>query len=104
MNNLHIKLYSHFGGFCDDGDHASIILSTIIDPKIDLVNKIVLDFEGVRNINSSFANSLISNIIIQNGPGIIDKLQFKNCNEKIKSLIEVAVHFGIKGYSKKKFA
>lgn len=96
---IHIKNYS--GSFCGDGDKASLILNTQIDPIIDRDDEVVLDFEGVRNLNSSFTNALIANLVIRNSPDVLEKVYFKNCNKKVKTFVEMAVSIGVKRYHEK---
>ena len=53
---------------------------------------IVLDFEGVTNMNDSFGNAFIGTLI-QNHPALLQKgLEFKNCNPLLRSLVSIAIN------------
>jgi hypothetical protein len=90
---LHIQLSDEFGTFCADGEKAAAFRYRRIDPFVHCHEQIVLDFQGVRNMNSSFANALVANLVSQN-PEILPKLHFANCNPKIRVSIEAALELG----------
>lgn len=90
---LHIQLSDEFGNFCADGEKAAAFRYQRIDPFLHCHGQVVLDFQGVRNMNSSFANALIANLISQN-PEILPKLHFANCNPRIRVSIEAALELG----------
>lgn len=91
---LHIQLLEEFGTFCADGEKAAAFRYRNIDPFAHSHSEIVLDFDGVRNMNSSFANALIANLISQN-PEALSKLRFVNCNPRIRVSIEAALVLGV---------
>ncbi len=92
--NLHIQLSSEFGNFLADGEKAAAFRYARIDPFVHSHSQIVLDFDGIRNMNSSFANALIANLVSQS-PEVLPKLHFANCNSKIRVLVESALSLGI---------
>jgi hypothetical protein len=92
---LHIQLFPEFGTFCADGEKAAAFRYARIDPFVQLHEKIVLDFQGVRNMNSSFTNALVANLISQNAPEILPKLQFANCNATVRVAVEAAIALGL---------
>lgn len=91
--NLHIQLADEFGAFCADGEKAAAFRYARIDPFVQAYDEIVLDFQGVRNVNSSFANALIANLVSQS-PEVLPKLHFANCNPRIRVSIESALALG----------
>ncbi len=92
--NLHIQLADEFGTFCADGEKAAAFRYARIDPFVQAYDQIVLDFQGVRNVNSSFANALIANLVSQN-PEVLPKLHFANCNPRIRVSVESALSLGM---------
>lgn len=98
--NLQIQLSGEFGEFLADGEKAAAFRYGRIDPFIHSHEKIVLDFQGVRNMNSSFANALIANLVSQS-PEVISKLQFININPRIRVTIESALALGMERLNEK---
>jgi anti-anti-sigma regulatory factor len=92
--NLHIQLSTEFGAFCANGEKAAAFRYARIDPFVHSHDQIILDFEGVRNMNSSFANALVANLVSQS-PEILPKLHFANSNPRIRVSIESALALGI---------
>lgn len=99
---LQIQLADEFGDFLADGEKAAAFRFSRIDPFVHNYEGITLDFLGVRNMNSSFANALIANLVTQS-PEILKKLHFANCNPRIRVLVESALALGIEKLRGKKF-
>lgn len=91
---LHLQLCPEFGSFCASGEKAAAFRFARIDPLVGTHDSIVLDFQGVRNMNASFANALIANLIAQQ-PEALDKLQFTHCNATVRAEVEAALALGI---------
>ena len=96
MSPYKINIKEFAGDFCGDGDKASLIKITKIDPLLNEGKNLMLDFTGVRSMNSSFSNALIANLIGQRGIDVLQHVSFHGCNEKVKVLIEIAVELGLK--------
>ncbi len=92
--NLVIDILPEFGSFCADGERAAEFRFRRIDPFVDIANSIVLNFAGVRNMNSSFANALIANLVTQHSAEVLKKLKFSNCNQTIQLLVVAAIELG----------
>lgn len=92
--SLHIQLFPEFGSFCANGEKAAAFRFARIDPLVQAYERIVLDFQGVRNMNASFANALIANLIAQH-PEALDKLQFTHCNATVRAEVEAALALGM---------
>ena len=91
--NLQIQLSGEFGDFLADGENAAAFRYGRIDPFIHSHEQIVLDFQGIRNMNSSFANALIGNLVSQS-PEVLPKLHFININPRLRVTIEAALALG----------
>lgn len=87
MNDIQIDVHNHFGGFCARGDAAVSLLKSSVYPNIGTDTKIVFDFEGVRNINSSFSNALFANLVRKFGDSVLDQVQIKNAKPNVRSEI-----------------
>jgi anti-anti-sigma regulatory factor len=98
---LHIQLANEFGDFLADGEKAAAFRFSRIDPFVHSHEQIVLDFQGVRNMNSSFANALIANLISQS-PEVLGKLHFANCNARVRVLVEYALVLGTEHLQQKR--
>ena len=94
MNN--IKISDSFGSFCAKGDKAILFLQQTVLPLIENKEKIVFDFKGVKNMNSSFANALFANLVMRCGQGVMEKISFINCRPNIKMLISAALEMGMR--------
>lgn len=99
---LHIQLATEFGNFLADGEKAAAFRFSRIDPFVHSHDQIVLDFAGVRNMNSSYANALIANLVSQS-PEVLPKLHFANCNSRIRVAIESALALGVERLRQKRF-
>ena len=97
--SLEISISSKFGPFCADGQKAADFRKNEIEPFLKSEDLICLDFAGVRNMNSSFANALVGGLISILPPAG-PKLLFKNCGPTVKVLIESAISLGQQPHSK----
>lgn len=92
---LELPLAQTFGSFLAEGALAAAYRLQQIEPFFHIYDEIVLDFSGVRNINSSFANALISPVVEQHGDEALRKLRFRNCNAIVRVLVEGALSLGV---------
>ncbi len=90
-----LKLADTFGSFLAEGALASAYRLNHIEPFFDAYSELVLDFTGVRNINSSFANALIAPLVEHHGEAALKKLRFHGCNAVVRVMIEGALTLGV---------
>lgn len=83
------------GAILADGSMALVYRNRQINPYLDLCEKVILDFSGVRSANSSFMNALISGLLEHHGESVLGKLVFKSCKPAIAVLVEAAIELGI---------
>ena len=88
-----IKMYDHVYDFAEDKEIAKSLRVKIIFPEIKSGNKLQLDFNKVDGATQSFIHALISRVIVTYGTEVIDRLIFKNCNEKVKKIIEIVIRY-----------
>ncbi len=87
------KLINLFGDFAEDKDKAKDLRIKQILPELEKGNNIIIDFEGVNNATQSFIHALISDLIRKKGIDVLDNIEFKNCNETIKTIITIVVNY-----------
>ena len=90
-----LKLADTFGSFLAEGALAAAYRLKNIEPFFHAYHELVLDFTGVRNINSSFANALIVPLVEQHGEEALKKLRFHGCNAVVRVMIESALTLGV---------
>lgn len=88
-----IELFYKTGDFAEDKDVARTIRITEIDSEIKNNNKVQLNFAGVTSATQSFIHALISQVIRDNGVKSLDNIQFKNCNSRVKAIVEIVVEY-----------
>ena len=91
---LHVQISDGFGPFCADGEKAAAFRHVRIDPFVQSHDQIILDFSGVRSVNTSFANALVANLISQY-PEVLPRLSFLNCNARVRVGVEAAISLGM---------
>lgn len=88
-----IKLKPIVGSFAENKDKAKEIRIKKINPILKKGGGIELDFEGVTSATQSFIHALISQLIRNYGTEILDRIQFKNCNNTLKKIIEIVTDY-----------
>lgn len=88
-----IKIYDLVGTFAENKDKATDIRLKQIFPVLNEGKLVILDFEKVNSTTQSFIHALISDVIRTKGIKVLDKMAFKNCNEVVKTIIEIVVDY-----------
>ncbi len=86
-----VKILEKTGSFAENKDVARDIRQKEILPILEQGKTVTLDFVGVESTTQSFIHALISDILRKKGPGILERLLFKNCNETVQKLIKIVV-------------
>jgi STAS-like domain of unknown function (DUF4325) len=76
-----IRLVDYVGDFAENKDKAKLLRTETLIPLLDSGENITLDFDGI--------DALISNLFRKYGIGVLDKIEFKNCNETVKKIINI---------------
>lgn len=63
---------------------------------LDIQESIIIDFDGVRCMNSSFSNALFANLAKRYSKSILSMLKFKNVRVNVKNEILSSLSFGLK--------
>ena len=82
-----INIFDRFGPVCVNGNVAAEFRDFVVSQLDSNFSEIVLDFSGVRNMNSSFANALLVPLFATK---LAAKLRFKNCRANVRVMIEFA--------------
>lgn len=90
---MRIKLFSLVGPFAENKDIATEIRLSKLIPAMDGNEKVVLDFEKIEGATQSFIHALISDILRKYGRDALDRIQFKSCNDTVKSIISIVVDY-----------
>ncbi len=90
---MDFRIVDRFGEFAEDKNKAKRIRTRILEPRIARGETICLDFNGVNNATQSFIHAFISNLIRINGIEVLDLIEFKNCNETLKTIITIVIDY-----------
>lgn len=90
---MNIAILERFGDFAEDKNKAIRIRTRILEPIITRKEHLCLDFTGVNNATQSFIHALISELIRKYGIDVLDLIEFKNCNETLKTIISIVVDY-----------
>ncbi|NIA02289.1 MAG: DUF4325 domain-containing protein [Nitrospirae bacterium] len=90
---IHVKLFKQVGPFAENKDIAREIRLKKLIPALEKNKNITLDFENIDGATQSFVHALISDLIRKYGSEVLDKIQFKSCNDTVKAIISIVVDY-----------
>lgn len=93
-----IKIFQHAGQFAENKDIARELRLKTLIPTLEKNKNIVLDFEQVEGATQSFIHALISELIRKYGIEVIDRIEFKSCNDTIKRIITIVIDYMQESY------
>ena len=88
-----IPLATRVGPFAGNKDTAREIRLQQILPALERGERVVLDFSGIGSATQSFVHALISDVIRKKGVDVLDRVDFKNCNEVVQKVIQIVVEY-----------
>lgn len=88
-----VKIFDYTGDFAENKDSAKNLRETLIEPTLTQKGKISIDFKNVTSATQSFIHALISQTIRNFGVDILSQIEFKNCEPKIQTIIEIVVDY-----------
>lgn len=91
MKRLEIR--AHAGAFAENKDTARTLRLNEIIPALERKEEVVLDFAGVDATTQSFIHALISDLMRKYGSEVLDRIEFKSCNDTIKKIITIVVDY-----------
>ena len=95
MNSRELHLAKDVGTYLAEGSRAAEYRLRNVEPVFGVYETFIFDFEGVRGMNSSFANALIVPLFTQHGTEVLKKIRFRHCNSVVKLMIESALTLGM---------
>ena len=90
---MEIKIFEKTGEFAENKDVARDIRLKEIMPELKKGNDIILNFNGVSSATQSFIHALISEVIRKETIEVLDKIEFKNCNDTLKKIISIVTEY-----------
>lgn len=87
-----MRLLAKTSDFAGDKDVAADIRESYIRPTLARGKTVVLDFNGVELATQSFIHAMIASVV-RSKPDSLGHIQFKNCNDSIRSIIEIVVEY-----------
>ena len=90
---IRIKLFKQTGPFAENKDVAREVRLKKLLPALEKNKKVTLDFENIEGATQSFIHALISDLMRKYGNEILDKIQFKSCNDTVKAIISIVVDY-----------
>jgi len=90
---IRISILNKAGSFAENKDIAREIRLKEIVPALEDNKNIILDFAGVDAANQSFIHALISDLLRKYGVTVLDRIEFKSCNVKVRKIIEIVTEY-----------
>jgi len=90
------KGHGAFIGSRSSGCRARLELQEALDHH----PKVTVDFTGLRMVTQSFVDELVGVLILEYGPNILQRLEFKGCNEAIRTVIRFVVNSRTRDYQR----
>ncbi|PIR13537.1 hypothetical protein COV49_01825 [Candidatus Falkowbacteria bacterium CG11_big_fil_rev_8_21_14_0_20_39_10] len=88
-----IKLFERVGSFAENKDIARELRIKEIIPTLKKNESIILDFKNIDAATQSFVHALISDLIRKYGNEILDKIEFKSCNENVQKIVMIVTDY-----------
>jgi len=65
---------------------------------LDQHAKVELDFTGLHMVTQSFVDELVGVLILEYSPDILQRIEFKGCNEAIQTVVRYVVNSRTRDY------
>lgn len=88
-----IEIHAHAGPFAENKDVARDLRLNEILPALERGEEVQLDFGRVDAVTQSFVHALISDLFRKRGSDVLDRLEFKSCNDTVKKIISIVVDY-----------
>jgi hypothetical protein len=87
------------GPVAEDKDHARELRRSVILPGLaNEKGSIRLDFNGIDIATQSFIHALIAEAIQRWGQDVLDRIEFKGCNDDVQEVISTVVGYSVRAY------
>ena len=88
-----IFVFERTGAFAENKDIARDMRIGEIIPALDSGEDVTIDFNGVDAATQSFIHAMLSEILRKYETGVLDRINFKSCNIKVRKIIEIVVEY-----------
>ena len=88
-----IEIRAHAGVFAENKDTARDLRLNKIIPALEKKEEVILNFTGVDATTQSFIHALISDLLRKYGSDVLDRIEFKSCNDTVKKIITIVVDY-----------
>ncbi len=88
-----VKVKALAGVFAEDKDVAARVREVSLRPAVTSGKQVTISFAGCDGATQSFIHAMISDLIRRHGEDVLDLLIFKDCNETIKSVIQIVTEY-----------
>lgn len=88
-----IRIGTLTGDFAENKDTAKEIRINEIIPTLSNKENIILNFKDVNSATQSFIHALLSDVIRKFSIDILEKIEFKNCNDVLKRIIRIVTDY-----------
>ncbi len=95
---IEIQVPTGIDGFMEDKEVAKNLRRVQIIPALEQGEVVVLDFSGIKYVTQSFAHALIYEALKRYPDDALDRLEFRNCSQPVKSIIELVVDYSFDGF------
>ena len=99
-----ITIESGVNGFAENKDQARELRLSRILPALAQDKMVTLNFVAVRYATQSFVHALIGEALQKYGEHALERIEFKNCSEAVRSVIELVVDYSLGGFVEKRGA
>jgi hypothetical protein len=84
--------------FAEDKEEARQIRLEQVMPGLERGESIVLDFKNVSHATQSYIHALIGEALQKHGESVLQSIEFKNCSDALRSVIELVVDYTLGGF------
>ena len=85
--------------FAEDKDYARELRIAALLPALERGDAVVLDFQGVHFATQSFVHALIGEALKRFGEAVLDRIEFRNCSDQLRSIVDLVVDYSLGGFS-----
>jgi hypothetical protein len=96
-----IRIESGVNGFAENKDQAIRLRLSQVLPAVSQGNQVVLDFSAVKYATQSFVHALIGEALQTYGERALDLIEFRNCSDAVRSVVELVVGYSLGGFAEK---
>ena len=86
-------MFKLVGSFAENKDIARDMRVNRIMPALDEGKEITLDFEKIDSVTQSFIHALISDLMRKYGNEVLDRINFRSCNQTIQKVINLVADY-----------